>query len=41
VVKTLNITLDDETYRDARQVKDDLGVTWPEFVEVAADELGE
>jgi len=41
MVKTLNITLDDEQYERARAVKQDLGVAWAEFIGHAADELDE
>ena len=39
MVKTLNITLDDEKYERASAVKQDLGVTWAEFIALATDEL--
>jgi hypothetical protein len=41
VVTTLNITLDDDVAEYARTVKDDLGVTWAEYVEEAAEALEE
>ena len=41
MVTTLNITLDDDVAERARQVKDDRGLTWAEYIEVAADALGE
>ena len=41
MVTTLNITLDDAIANKARRVKDDRGLTWAEFIEVAADELQE
>jgi len=41
VVKTLNISLNDEDYERVQSVKQNLGVTWAEFVTVAAEELDE
>jgi predicted DNA-binding protein len=41
VVKTLNITLDDDTYNRANEVKEASGLTWAEFVEEAAEALDE
>ena len=38
---SLAIKLDDEQYERARAVKQDLGVTWAEFIGHAADELDE
>lgn len=35
MVTTLNITLDDDVADELRQVKAELGMTWPEFVEEA------
>jgi len=40
MVTTLNITLDDDVADQAREIKNERGLTWPEFIEVAADELG-
>ncbi|WP_281381298.1 hypothetical protein [Halobellus ruber] len=39
MVTTLNITLDDDVAERARRVKDDRGLTWAEYVEVAAEAL--
>lgn len=39
MVTTLNITLDDDVAERARNVKDDRGLTWAEYVEAAADAL--
>lgn len=39
MVTTLNITLDDEVAERARQVKEERGLTWAEYVEEAADAL--
>lgn len=39
MVKTLNITLDDDVWEKANRVKDDHDLTWPEYIEVAAEEL--
>jgi hypothetical protein len=41
MVTNLNITLDDDIADSARSVKDDLGLTWAEFVEAAAECLRE
>ena len=41
MVKTLNITLDDETHAEAAEAKEARGLTWSEFIQVAADELTE
>lgn len=41
MVTTLNITLDDDVADRAREVKDNIGVTWAEFIEVAADAMDE
>jgi antitoxin component of RelBE/YafQ-DinJ toxin-antitoxin module len=41
MVTTLNITLDDEVAEHAREVKDELGLTWAEYVEEAAGALAE
>jgi antitoxin component of RelBE/YafQ-DinJ toxin-antitoxin module len=40
MVTTLNITLDDDVADQARQVKEDRGLTWAEYIEEAADALG-
>lgn len=37
--KTLNITLAESEYEDARAVKDELDLTWEEFVIEATDAL--
>jgi antitoxin component of RelBE/YafQ-DinJ toxin-antitoxin module len=39
MVKSLNITLDDETHAAATEVKEARGLTWREFIEVATEEL--
>lgn len=39
MVKTLNVTLDDSVHERAKRVKDGLGLTWPEFIERATEEL--
>lgn len=41
MVTNLNITLDDDVADDARDVKNELGLTWPEFIEEATDALDE
>ena len=41
MVKTLNVTLDDNVHERAKRVKNELDLTWPEFIERAADELQE
>ena len=41
MVKRLNVPLDDSDYETARQVKDDLDLTWEEFIIEAAECLGE
>jgi predicted DNA-binding protein len=41
MVKTLNITLDDEAYNRANKVKEASELTWAEFVEEAAEALDE
>lgn len=39
MVRTLNVTLDDSDFEDIQDVKDNLGLTWQEFVIEAADAL--
>lgn len=39
MVTTLNITLDDNVADRARRVKDQQDLTWPEYVEAAAEAL--
>lgn len=39
MVTTLNITLDDDVADRARRVKDEQGLTWPEYIEAAAEAL--
>jgi hypothetical protein len=39
MVTHLNITLDDDVADDARDIKNELGITWPEFIEEATDAL--
>lgn len=41
MVKTLNITLDDEDYQRAKRIKNELGLTWQGFILTASDELEE
>lgn len=41
MVRTLNVTLDDSEFEDVERVKDELGLTWQEFVTQAADALAE
>lgn len=41
MVTTINASLDDDTADGIRAVKDSLGLTWPEFLEEAADCLAE
>lgn len=41
MVTTLNVTLDDSEYENARRVKEARGETWAEFIASAADQLDE
>lgn len=41
MVTTLNITLDDDVATEAKTVKESLGLTWAEFIEVATEELND
>jgi antitoxin component of RelBE/YafQ-DinJ toxin-antitoxin module len=41
MVTTLNITLDDNVAERARQVKEERGLTWAEYIETAAAALAE
>ena len=38
-IKTLNVTLDEETHARAKDVKQQLDLTWPEFIERATEVL--
>ncbi|WP_121744878.1 hypothetical protein [Natronorubrum halophilum] len=40
MVTTFNITVDDDVADRVRDVKEDHGLTWPEFIEAASDALG-
>jgi len=39
MVKQINFHVDDDIYDKADQVKEDQDLTWPEFLEKAADQL--
>lgn len=39
MVKTINVTLDDDTYDEIYSVKHELDVTWEEFLLLAAENL--
>ena len=39
MVKSINVSLDDEVYEKIKSTKDQLDMTWPEFLEFAAEEL--
>lgn len=41
MVRTLNVTLDDSDFEQIKDVKEDLGLTWQEFVLQATDALQE
>jgi hypothetical protein len=41
MVRTLNVTLDDSDFERIKAVKEDLGLTWQEFVLQATDALEE
>ena len=41
MVRTLNVTLDDNDFERIKAVKEDLGLTWQEFVFQATDALEE
>jgi hypothetical protein len=41
MVKRLNIPLNDSDYEHAKQVKQELGLTWEQFIIEAADSLKE
>jgi hypothetical protein len=41
MVKNLHVTLDDTDFEKVKEVKDDLGMTWEEFVLEATDRLAE
>jgi len=37
MVKTVNVTLDDEVHERATEAKEELGLSWNEYIEEAAD----
>ena len=39
MVRSINVTMDDEDYQDAKSVKDQLGLTWEEYINRAREEL--
>lgn len=39
MVKQLHVALSDEDHANAKEVKDELGLTWEEFILRAAEEL--
>lgn len=39
MVRTLNVTLDDSDFENAERVKEDLGLTWQEFVIEATEAI--
>lgn len=39
MVRTLNVTLDNSDFENAERVKEELGLTWQEFVIEATDAL--
>lgn len=39
MVRTLNVTLDDDTFAQVEHVKNELGLTWEEFILEAANAL--
>jgi len=39
MVTQINFHMDDDQYEKAAEVKEDLGLTWPEFIDRAADAL--
>ena len=41
MVRTLNVTLDDEDFQEAERVKDEIGLTWEGFVKEATRCLAE
>ena len=41
MVRNLNVALDDDDYERASAVKEDLGLTWEEFVVEATEALEE
>jgi hypothetical protein len=41
MVRTLNVTLDDSDFEQVEHVKDELGLTWQEFVIQSADALAQ
>lgn len=41
MVSTINVTLDDRDAERIKEVKEELGLTWPEFLSEAADALAE
>lgn len=41
MVRNLHATLDDDVYQEVKDVKDELGLTWEEFVVEAAECLQE
>lgn len=41
MVRTLNVTLDNTDFEQVENVKDELGLTWQEFVIEAANALAE
>jgi len=41
MVRNVNIALDDRNYEEINRVKEELGLTWEEFIVQAADCLDE
>lgn len=39
MVTHINFAVDDETAQRAKDIKDDKDLSWPEFLEVATEEL--
>jgi methionine synthase I (cobalamin-dependent) len=41
MVRTLNVTLDDSDFERAKSVKEELNLTWPEYIREATEALAE
>lgn len=39
MVSHIHITVDDDLAEDAKQIKDSRGMSWPEFLEAATEEM--
>lgn len=39
MVKTLNVSLDDDTHQRLKRIKEERNLTWAEFLEAAAEAL--